>query len=738
VVPLQPPAYVESKPREPGEILGAGTLGVYDREPHVAASSSRTGRQTWLVALIVLLVFQAIILNTAASQDVAPFPPLRFDQAAYLTEAYVAYERIRERGLIRGLVETLRERRAQGWLLQPEAATAFVLFGPSRMVALGLNFAYFLTYLAVTALVVRRSLGLPAALVALGIIVSAHTLNIGAGGAFDFRLDFIAMCIWGVLIGLLALGDHSQGKRLWLPVMLVGAWLILSRLVAATYVLPLVAALLGFTLLRFRGRRWRPDWPTARWLLLILGVWSVLLGGLFIRNYAPIASYYIRGHLTGAEKTIRAHDAGVYTLADSIAYYPTSALRDHLGRELLLLAAFALLGVLILMLAALSRIPTTFGAGDPSTRPPAWRWTFTVLGLGLMLPYVIMTLNEQKSPVAANVFVPTTALLVATVFRTIGSPRRMGRATYGSRAILALACAILALGLVFQLDRLSRPNFAPATRADLLAASQLAEDVGDYFYRNRANLPKPRWGTDAVMDVLASGTAEVLYYEKRGIWLGIVPGMGHAAIETSLTPEEVVAQAAECQVIVLTSVPSRRGPALYPLEQSLEAAKPQLLALAQQEFLPLGHYHMFGRDVSAFVRPPITVQGVTTDGWITRDGIDVTIGSDEAPRAKTLVLRGESNFSWLPAVPDVTATVQSSNGRNGALPARIDVSGSNYEIKVDLTTAQTPPGQRLTLDLDFSTSFIPRAQNISPDDRELVIMAPKQRNLELANPPASR
>jgi hypothetical protein len=89
-------------------------------------------------------------------------------------------------------------------------------------------------------------------------------------------------------------------------------------------------------------------------------------------------------------------------------------------------------------------------------------------------------------------------------------------------------------------------------------------------------------------------------------------------------------------------------------------------------------------------------------------------------------------------VPDVTATVQSNNGRNGTLPARIDVSGSDYEIKVDLTSTQTPPGQRLTLDLDFSTSFIPRAQNISPDDRELVITAPKQRNLELANTPTSR
>ncbi len=678
----------------------------------------------WCALLAAIVLFEAALLHNAAARDVAPFVPLRFDQAAYLTETYTAYERVREQGLIRGLVATVREPRAQGWLIQPQAAALYVLFGAHRLTALDLNIAYFLTYLVVTAELVRRRLGIAAALVALALICVARTVTLPAGGAFDFRFDFIAFSLWGTLLGLIALALPSRGVRPWLAVLFVGVWLILSRLIAATYAAPVLAGLFGLTFVGLAGRRPSPP-LVRRWLLLIGSAWGAVLALVVGRNWVLIESYYVRGHLAGAEKGLRALDQGVITVGDSLLYYVTSTVRDHAGREPLLLAAIAIVGA-----AGVAAFERRRGVCVPRWAErresgSGLRWPLATSALGLLIPYVVLTANESKSPVTANVLVPPLVLLAA-----IGVASLTWQASGARRsAAVALCAAILVGGIVLQVDRVSRPQYAPAARADLEAASRMAIDIGDYLARGQ--FAKPRWGTDTIMDALASGTAEVFYYEQRGVWLGIQPGMGHAPIDFSYTVDELLDQAASGDVLVLTS-PGAGGPARYPLEQSLQAARPRLRELAERELIPLGQYRMFGRDVTVFVRPSVRVERLAGDGWVLRDGIDVVVAPEAAQRGSTVVLRGQSDFTRLPAPPAVTASIADRGTPRETVPARLDISGAQYELRVEVPAGRGGPGQPLKIQLSFSTSFAPSRVTNSPDSRELVMLGPTERRVVLS------
>jgi hypothetical protein len=58
------------------------------------------------------------------------------------------------------------------------------------------------------------------------------------------------------------------------------------------------------------------------------------------------------------------------------------------------------------------------------------------------------------------------------------------------------------------------------------------------------------------------------------------------------------------------------------------------------------------------------------------------------------------------------------------LPALFSVDGSRYQIMVDLSTQTALQSGALTIDIAFSTSFVPASLGINPDTRELVVRGP--------------
>jgi hypothetical protein len=693
-------------------------------------ASSWPRRHWWPIVLAAVLAFQAMLLHTAATRDVAPYPPLRFDQAAYLTESYLAYERMRDQGFLRGLLSTVRERRAQGWLLQPEAAVLFAVLGAVRMTAIDLNIAYYLLYLGVTGEVVRRRLDVGAALMALGLICSARTITSAAGGVFDFRLDFVGLCLWGIWVVLLALVAPSRQPVVWIGLGGVGVVLILTRVITAAYVLPILVGLALLTLVGVGRGSGTPVNATRRRLAMMVAGLMAVLAVVAFRNWTEIAGYYIQGHLLSSEKTLRALDAGVVTLADSLSYYPISALRDHAGRELLLLMLLALGTVIVLALWRRNEPERAWRPPEVDAAPRLdWVWTSATLLLAIHVPYAVLTLNETKSPITGHVLVPPLVLLGTVGLHGLLYRALVPRGDLGKRLALWLGTVVLALGLLLQLDRVVRPQFAPASPTDLASASRMSLEVGDYL--QRTHVTRARWGTDTLMDVLAGGTSQVYYFEQRGVWLGIVPGLGQAAISADFSVEEVLREADTADVLLLANAPGEQRAVRYPLEQSLQKAAPELRELAHRGFLRLGEYEMFGQTVSAYVRPGLKLEGLTPDGWITSRGIDVVVSPEGVPRASAIILRGQSFFNYFQSPLVVSATMLRPNGAEVPLPTHLQVTGTAYEIMVEIPPGLVELARTLRVHLDFSTYYQPSVVAGSPDQRELVIQSPTFRRVRL-------
>lgn len=560
-----------------------------DRPRAAASTAPSTAAGIWYGLLAATLVAQAFLLHTAASRDVAPFYPRGFDQVQYLTESYRAYEQIRDRGLIDGLLNTLGQPRVQGWLVQLQAALVFVLTGPSRLAALDLNVAYFLVYLGVTGEVVRRSLGLPAGLAALGLVSSERAVAQLIGGAFDFRLDFSALCLWGVLLAVTALADPARDRAAGPSIVILGLLLILSRLITAVYILPLFSLLLGLTYARLVGG----SRPRRRWLFGALVAWSVALGGLVFFNYDNIAGYYIRGHVTSDEKSVRALEVGVRNLLESVTFYATSAARQHAGSGFVWLATLLIVGGLAARLTAVRPAELV----GPSGAGTDLRWAGAVAVLGVLVPYAVLTVNELKSPVVGGVLVPPMALLVVIVFA--GLSRRATTVAGGDRPLLILGTGVLALGVLVQTGFVGRRQYDSIPTQQLSAATDLGQGLAEHV--DRFGGRRAVWAIDAHLDYAAAGVVQLQYYERTGVWLELASGLGHGGVHTTLAPDEVLREAAASDVLILTRGDDDR-PSVYPYDRSIEAQKPALFKLAEKEFLLQRRERLFGREVFGYVR----------------------------------------------------------------------------------------------------------------------------------------
>jgi hypothetical protein len=546
-----------------------------------------------------ILLFEAVLLHTTARDFVAPFYPSNYDQIQYLTESYLAYDVIRQHGLLEGVLDVLRQPRAQGMLLQFQAAVLFLITGPSRLAALDLNVGYFLVYLGVTAEAVRRSAGMPAALASLGLIASAAT-NTHVGGIFDFRLDFAAMCLWGTLLALVVLGvGRNQSRpKLIAAVAMVAALLVLTRIITVAYVAVSLGGLfLIAPLIRTSPEATSPT-PSRRALLPALTVSALATGWFVLQNWTTVIPYYIVGHVASDEKHIRALEVGATNLIRSLSFYPNSLVYDHAGPAFLrLTVALAIAGVLggFLSRGGVSsenrKVGHTLSLG----------WVACALTLCIAGPYIVLTANEAKSVVVGDVLLPPLVLAIVCVFSVVS--RLTQPVTRVAHYTLIVATSgVLLLGLRAQW---SQVRDSESGRRDLATASQLMQDVGDYVLTTRSG--QAVWAMDGHLDFTAPLVTRLYYFEQRRVWLALSNSLGAGAIHTTLSEDEVVQSAAAADVLILT----RGGTWMYPYDHSIERVKPSLFALAKQQYLLLHEYRVYGRDVFVYIRPLPPVVGAS-------------------------------------------------------------------------------------------------------------------------------
>jgi hypothetical protein len=310
-----------------------------------------------------------------------------------------------------------------------------------------------------------------------------------AGGMADYRIDFAAMCLFGIWICLLLKSDQFSSRKFSILAGLAGAALIPMRFITAAYVAPIMVALLGWLILR---RRSDADWQQRMTNYLISGaVVAVVTVPALIAALKPINSYYVDGHIRGDEPAIRAAEFGISGLSGHLRFYPRALANYQIGS----------VGVILIVIALVAA-----AAGFMRRRASRPRIVFEtfLVAMAAVLPMVVLTLDVSKSPVVAGVAMVPCLLLVMFCWRASVLP------AFSRRAVQLAVGFYLITGFGAFIAHASSPN-SELSAADLAEVKRLnlviASQGGD----------APRLAFDSLTDCLNAYTVRFYFRESNGL-----------------------------------------------------------------------------------------------------------------------------------------------------------------------------------------------------------------------------
>jgi hypothetical protein len=538
--------------------------------------------------LLALAVGEYGLVRRYVAAEVAPAYPGGFDQAVYLRRSYAVYEQLRREGIAPALRSALGGN-PTSTLLAALTQPFFCAFGANRPAALALNFVLFVLLQVVTARTVLWRTGSPAAAaLALGMLLLARTtfLHVG-GGLVDYRPDFGAYCLYGVLLAL-AVRSRVFSSLPWsLGCGLAAAALCLYRHVTLVYLtgalLATAAALLGGLLLAPRGGPAREGLRRRlRGLAAATAVAAAVALPFFWAQRATIWGYY--GVSGSAQVAMRAVEMGAETWHDQLLYYPRQVWGVHGGRAFVGLA----------LLAAACGAAGLWSARRVGEAAAVRRGLLEALFVGVCLaaPLGALTLGRTgMSPAVAGTLLPPLVWLAAL---GLGAARGLPRRVAVVAALLALPA-----GAVQQWRHFGPPG-PPGRQEEQARLLAFYDQVGDYCVG--AGLAAPDLSTTHFSDYLHRHQLAVLYFERHGRLLDPRPGLGAELFRVSHA--EALAQLRQSDVVLLSDW-RPTGPAAfrYPMQDDLLAWRGELREVCERDFRPLGSAEFFGQRVTAYVRP---------------------------------------------------------------------------------------------------------------------------------------
>jgi hypothetical protein len=668
----------------------------------------------------IVLAFEALLLWSFYCREIAWYPPLNFDQLAYLEEAYRLRERILEHGLGDPLRVSWYKGHVSGLLLPIEGALSGLLLGGARWPQLAVNFVFFgalQVFAFYTARNVwdRRVFGYAV----VGLILCQATAWLPWGGLFDFRMDFSAYCLYGIWACAVLRSKLFLDRPWAIGCGLIGGFLILHRFFTVIYLLGAGAGFAGVCVAVGFIRRADSDLARRMWrrfynLSLSAGLIIIIGAPILILNWPAIHDYYVVGHVVSNEKYIRAAELGIKDTVGHLLFYPQSIIRDHLGQTFLLGSAITIAGGLA------ARCFGRSGNLGTGMKPETYRdETFllqVVFLLGAMLgPIIVLTADIAKSVVVGGIVGVPAALLIVTLAARVTRKLRGPEFSRASKLLVAASLAVFALGLFNLFNRTSRHLPEYAQRRDLNRLVELEDWLINYA--SERGWRDPYISYDLISDRLNSGVLNVSALEQSREPIVFHTLLGAAM--TGIGESEALSLLKASDFVILTTL-QKTG--LFPFYRDVARYWDHLKAWADEEMIPVRTVPFDGFTATVYARPSAILSGLS-GGWLTPDGLSI-----EAPRAALLRfpkirLSGATDYSRLPKTPDVSATVDTAAGPQ-SVPASFHRTDTGYEILIDTSATELPPADSIILHLHFDTFFVPKNVGKSDDARELVMPAP--------------
>jgi hypothetical protein len=667
--------------------------------------------------LISLIILEAVLFSSFFMREVAWYPPDNFDQVSYLLETYRLQERIFTHGLGQVWETFWSGGHAAGVLFPIEGALAGIVIGGTRLPQLSVLFLGFCVlqvsaFMTASAVWERRAYGY----IALGLILSQTTLWFWQGGGlFDFRMDFLAYCLYGVWACTVI---HSQLflHRYWsLGCGLIAAFLVLNRFVTVTYLLGVSAgfALICGTVAIF----WRKEADLVSRLrrrLFNLGLSTVVLLvvvlPILIRNRHAIHDYYVINHVVGEERYVRAALLGIHDLAGHLSFYPNSIIQDHLGGIFLWASAIVIgCGVAARLLGRKPREEVT-------TRHDETFLFQIIFLIGAILgPLVVLTADISKSAVVGGIVGVPAALLVVAITATVASRPSQRESSLVCRLLIASAATVFTLGLYNQLRQASQHWPAYAHRDDLKQLDELDKSLIDLA--NKYGWSHPRVSYDVITGWLNVGSPTITAFEQLRSLTEFQPMIGNGVL--GVDREEAISLLKKSDFAIFTTLPKV---GVYPFYRHIAEYWDDLKAWADGNMVVARIIPFSDFTATLYVRPTARISGFS-GGWITSHGLSIEATRSALERFPMVRLTGPADYSRLIKIPAVEATIGTDKNSQTA-PASFRRVGSDYEIVIDTSSLRLPETDLAYIRLNFDSFFVPKTKESGNDTRELVVKAP--------------
>jgi hypothetical protein len=178
-----------------------------------------------------------------------------WDQVAVYSRIYRLHFGFEQSGIGYLLTNTqfLLDKQAMKGLFVPFLGVLMTsIFGPFRLTVISVNFALFLSGQIAVAITLYRRLGVPAALLGIGLYLLSLTHYFSVGGISDMRLDYSAMIMmgWAFLANLTYL--ESGGKSRWFLASIGLLSNVLTRSILIIYWNVALGLFFGFSLVTGR------------------------------------------------------------------------------------------------------------------------------------------------------------------------------------------------------------------------------------------------------------------------------------------------------------------------------------------------------------------------------------------------------------------------------------------------------------------------------------------------------
>src|SRR5262245_40310335 len=535
--------------------------------PHQIDYTGRLRRQ--FLCLAALLAIEALAFYVQLQHQIVSFYPMNFDQTAYINSARMLCATYIGNGWIAFIHAILSLPYATGGGLMAQGALLCIIGGPSRTALLSLNLIYFLVLQFVLfRVVLKKTNETGGAWLAIAFLLPLSTIFNVAGGIYDFRVDFVVFCLFGIWACLIIESHIFKEQMPALFAAVVAIDLIWTRYVTVVYFILILFGLLVVFLYTGHNHIELPNSPAKRRIqnLAISGsMIAFVVLPMLVVNVRSIYEKYIVGHVLSDEKYIRAEELNLHSATEHLLYYLRSILLDHIGRySLYFIGSVSILVVI----AAMARRRMT-----PLLTLDRRLLDLVFLFLSIFVPIAVLTIDIAKSQVVGGIVV-VPMLLAAVVllphkFASEIDCRRGGdhhRDQFWAIAPKCPSTVILFLIVIFGLGGFLANAAAKQhrlSRIDLDHVNEINRRIAQYLIENAVT--SPRLFIDRLVDYLYGGTVTLFGFEQFGQVVDFARSNEQDFGIFAISRETALDLLARSDVAVITD-PIRGRNSSYPME----------------------------------------------------------------------------------------------------------------------------------------------------------------------------